>query len=96
METVFRVDRDYHFRVSTGVLNAWVAKEFRESDLNKPSSNLRIYYATQIYSAPPKFMFFINKKEHLRKDFPRQVEKKLREAFEFTGTPIKITFKEKD
>ncbi|MGA2141879.1 MAG: ribosome biogenesis GTPase Der [Brevinematales bacterium] len=95
MELVFRVDKDYHFRVSTGVLNAWVSKEFRESDLNKPSSNLRIYYATQIYSAPPKFMFFINKKEHVRKDFPRQIEKKLREAFEFTGTPIKITFKEK-
>ncbi len=95
METVFRVDRDYHYRVPTGVLNAWLEREIRESDIKKPSSNLRIYYATQVYSAPPKFIFFINKKEHLRKDFTRQIEKKLRGAFEFTGTPIKITFKEK-
>jgi GTP-binding protein len=95
METVFRVDRDYHYRVPTAVLNEWLAKEFRETSAKRPSSNLRIYYATQIYSAPPKFMLFINKKEYVRKDFPRQVENKLREAFEFTGTPIKIIFKEK-
>ncbi len=95
METVFRVDRDYHYRVPTAVLNEWLAKEFRETNAKRPSSNLRIYYATQIYSAPPKFMFFINKKEYVRKDFPRQAENKLREAFEFTGTPIKIIFKEK-
>jgi GTP-binding protein len=64
--------------------------------MQKRVSDLKIYYATQAFTAPPKFIFFINKKEFLKKDFYRFIEKKLREAFEFRGTPVRIVFREKE
>ncbi len=51
---------------------------------------------TQVASAPPKFVFFINHKKHLRKDFQRYLENKMRVAFEFTGVPVRIAFRSKD
>lgn len=96
LETALRVYHDYHYRVPTGTLNEWFRREIKESNEKRPMSNLRVYYLTQTNTAPPKFVFFINKKEHLRKDYPRHIENKLREAFEFTGVPMKIIFREKD
>ncbi|MGL5956074.1 MAG: hypothetical protein ACRC0X_05660, partial [Brevinema sp.] len=34
--------------------------------------------------------------DHLRKDFPRFLENKMRTAFEFSGVPITLTFRERD
>ncbi len=96
MGTMLKVYADFTYRVPTAILNEWLEREIRESDLQKPVSNLKIYYATQAFTAPPKFIFFINKKEFLKKDFPRHIERKLREAFEFSGTPVRLVFKPKE
>ncbi len=96
LETALRVYKDYTYRVPTGKLNEWLTREVRESNERKPVSNLKVYYATQIFAKPPKFAFFINSKKFLRKDYPRFLENKIRVAFEFFGVPIKIIFKEKE
>jgi len=96
VETVFHVYHDFHYRVPTGDLNAWVKQEVRESDEEKPISDLKVYYATQVYAAPPGFIFFINSLKHMRKDFPRYLENRLRTVFEFSGVPMKILFREKE
>lgn len=96
MDKVFKVYQDFHFRVPTADLNQWVADQVRESDLERPTSHLKVYYCTQVHTAPPRFVFFINKKEHLRKDYPRFLENRLRLAFEFSGVPIHISFREKN
>jgi len=95
LDTALRVYEDFYYRVPTNILNEWVEQNIKESYNRKQVSNLRIYYAAQVYSAPPRFVFFVNKKDYMRKDYPRYMENRIREAFEFTGVPIKINFREK-
>ncbi|MGL5956203.1 MAG: ribosome biogenesis GTPase Der [Brevinema sp.] len=96
LETAIKVRNDFHYRVVTGTFNNWLAKNFIEYEGEKAASRLKIYYGSQVYTAPPRFVFFINKKDHLRKDFPRFLENKMRTAFEFSGVPITLTFRERD
>ncbi|MCX7881792.1 MAG: ribosome biogenesis GTPase Der [Brevinematales bacterium] len=94
LDRVLEIHEWFHKRIETSDLNEWL-QTIKEANPYKQASNLRVYYATQIYEAPPGFLFFINKKEHLRKDYPRFLEKRLREAFGFPGIPLKLIFKEK-
>lgn len=96
LETALKVYNDYVFRVPTARLNEWLENAVRESSIDKPVSNLKVYYVTQVAAAPPKFVFFINHKKHLRKDYQRFLENKMRLAFEYQGVPIRIVFRAKD
>ena len=96
LETAIKVKEDFHHRVVTGTFNNWLAKNFIEYEGEKAASRLKIYYASQVYTAPPRFVFFVNKKDNIRKDFPRFLENKMRVAFEFSGVPITLTFRERD
>jgi len=56
---------------------------------------IRIKYATQLPIAYPAFAFFCNLPQYLREPYKRFIENKLREKFEFTGTPIEVFFRQK-
>ncbi len=96
LETAIKVRNDFHHRVVTGTFNNWLSKNFIEYEGDRAASRLKIYYASQVYTAPPRFVFFINKKDNIRKDFPRFLENKMRTAFEFSGVPLTLTFRERD
>lgn len=51
---------------------------------------LKILYATQISVKPPSFVIFVNDPELMHFSYQRFLENQIREAFDFTGTPIKI------
>ncbi|MER2254007.1 MAG: ribosome-associated GTPase EngA, partial [Priestia megaterium] len=51
---------------------------------------LKIYYTTQVAVGPPTFVVFVNDPELMHFSYKRFLENKLREAFGFEGTPIKI------
>lgn len=67
--------------------------------LNQPPSDkgkrLKIYYATQVGTLPPTFVFFINDLELFHFSYKRYLENKIRESFGFVGTPIKVIGREK-
>ena len=83
-------------RVSTGLLNK-VVKELYA--LNPPTSikgrKLKIMYSTQVGVKPPSFVLFANNANLLKDHYKRYIENKLREAFGFFGTPIKISVRER-
>lgn len=83
-------------RISTGLLNKIVNEAI---DLNPPTSvrgkRLRVYYTTQVKSKPPTFVLFINNIELIKESYKKYLTKKLREAFGFFGSPIRISFREK-
>lgn len=62
--------------------------------LNQPqvikNKRLKILYATQASVAPPTFILFVNDAKLLKDSYRRYLERKLRESFEFTGTPLVI------
>jgi len=83
-------------RVSTGLLNKIINEAYA---LNPPTSfkgkRLKIYYATQAKSQPPTFILFVNNEELLKDSYKRYLENKLREAFGFFGTPIRISVRQR-
>jgi len=83
-------------RVGTSVLNNVIAEAVVQhpTPQNK-GRHLRIYYATQGAVAPPTFVFFINDKKLLHFSYERYLENRLRENFDFFGTPIQFVFKGK-
>ena len=52
-------------------------------------------YSTQINTQPPMFVLFANDAELLKDHYKRYLENKLREAFGFFGTPIRISVRER-
>ncbi len=54
---------------------------------------LKILYVTQTEVSPPTFVFFVNDAKIIHFSYQRFLENKLREAFGFAGTPIRLTFK---
>ena len=83
-------------RVSTGLLNKVINEAYA---LNPPTSfkgkRLKIYYVTQAKTQPPTFILFVNNEELLKDSYKRYLENKLREAFGFFGTPIRISVRER-
>lgn len=83
-------------RVSTSLLNKVINDAIQ---MNQPSSikgkRIRIYYTTQVKDSPPTFVAFVNDIKLLQDHYKRYLEKQLREAFGFFGTPIRFSIREK-
>lgn len=78
-------------RIATNVLND-VILDAQMLNPPKPHNGqqLKIYYASQVAVEPPTIVLFVNDPELLHFSYKRYIENKLREAFLFTGTPIRI------
>lgn len=99
-ELVKYVADQHAMRVATSVLNQVVEDA---TAINPPPSErgrrLKIYFTTQPDVKPPTFIFFVNDPEIMHFSYLRFLENKLREAFGFEGTPLKLVVrgrKEKD
>jgi GTP-binding protein len=91
------VDEVYSFRnlrVSTGVLNDIITEAVL---MNQPrmvrGKRLKIFYGTQVAVNPPKFLIFVNDSEIVHFSYQRYLENKIRDSFEYKGTPIIIEFR---
>lgn len=83
-------------RVSTGLLNKVINEAYA---LNPPTSfkgkRLKVLYTTQAAIQPPTFVLFVNNEDLLKDSYKRYLENKLREAFGFFGTSIRISVRER-
>ena len=83
-------------RISTGLLNKIVNEAYL---MNPPQSvktkRLKIMYTTQVNVKPPTFVIFANNADLMKDHYKRYLENKLREAFGFFGTPIRISVRER-
>ena len=87
---------NYNKRVSTGILNEVINKAVL---MKEPPivglKRMKIYYATQVATKPPKFVFFINDIQARHFSYERYLENQLRESFDFKGTGIEIEYRER-
>ncbi|HYG57244.1 MAG TPA: ribosome biogenesis GTPase Der, partial [Symbiobacteriaceae bacterium] len=83
-------------RITTGELNNLIREAY---SLNPPPADkgrrLKIFFATQPASSPPTFLFFVNDKELLHFSYRRYLENRLRETYDFEGTPVRLVFRPK-
>ncbi len=87
----------YSRRVSTNQLNKLLT-ELRDFGhvVSKGNKRLRLNYVTQTAIQPPVFTFFANFPEIIDDSYERYLENRIRESFDFTGTPIRLKFKRKN
>ena len=82
--------------IKTSLLNKVIMDAY---ELNLPPSykgkRLKIYFSTQVSSEPPTFNIQVNSKGLVHFSYERYIENKIRESFDFSGTPIVINFKNK-
>ncbi|MGU8890067.1 ribosome biogenesis GTPase Der [Clostridium perfringens] len=85
---------NYSKRVSTGLLNDVISKAVLMKEPPVVAlKRLKIYYATQVDTKPPKFVFFVNDPNLLHFSYGRYLENQLRESFDFDGTGIEIEYR---
>lgn len=90
------VHKEWTKRVSTSVLNKIISEAIAMNPPNsKRGKRLKVLYTTQVKAEPPTFVMFVNNGELLVDSYRRYLEKRLREAFGFFGTPIKLTERER-
>lgn len=85
------------FRAKTGVLNDLIMDAVRTSE--PPSyqgRRLKIQYCVQAEIEPPTFVFFVNDGGLVHFSYRRYLENCLRRAFDFSGTPIRLYFRERE
>lgn len=97
LEHAEAVFAEYNKRISTGLLNTVISDAII---MNNPPTRkgrvVKINYATQISTAPPRFVLFCNYPELVHFSYGRYIENKLRESFGFEGTPIDVIFEHKN
>src|SRR5262249_11431630 len=91
-----RVAEERFRRVPTGELNRVVTEAVREH----PPAHVRnrqpkVFYATQVAVGPPTFVIFVNDPELIHFSYRRYLENRIRAAYGFLGTPIKLIFRQR-
>lgn len=91
LPVVNQVSEAHSMRIATHMLNDVV---FDAVSFNPPPTDkgkrLRINYATQVSVKPPTIVFFVNEPELMHFSYERYLENKVRAAFNFDGTPIRM------
>lgn len=78
-------------RVETNVLNDVIMDAIATNPTSTlKGKKLKILYGTQVAIKPPSFAVFVNDPELLHFSYERFLENRIRAAFGFEGTPIKI------
>ena len=98
IDTIFEaletVHNAYYTRIKTSVLNE-VIQDAQVMNV-APDFNggrLKVYYASQVSTAPPTIALFVNEPEWMHFSYQRYLENRLRETFNFEGTPIRFSLK---
>ena len=90
-ETLNTVHQAYYTRVKTSLLN----EVMQDAQMMNPSPNfnggrVKVLYASQVETAPPTIVLFVNNPDWMHFSYLRYLENRLRETFNFDGTPINI------
>lgn len=97
MPEIIKVAENIKREIKTSILNDVIMDAYQ---LNLPPSykgkRLKIYFTSQTGIKPPKFTFRVNNKGLIHFSYERYLENKIRENFNFAGTPITLQFKNRN
>jgi GTPase len=86
-----QVSENHALRVQSSILNEVIADAVAMNPTpTDKGKRLKVFYATQVAVKPPTFVVFVNEPELMHFSYARFLENRIREAFVFEGTPIRI------
>ncbi|MGQ9814218.1 MAG: ribosome biogenesis GTPase Der [Candidatus Roseilinea sp.] len=94
LPTALRVHESRSMRISTSDVNR-ILREAAEQHAppTRGGKRLKIYYGAQVATNPPTFVFHVNDTELAHFTYQRFLENRIRDAFGFLGTPIRLVFR---
>ncbi len=96
LDLVERVEKTYKQTVGTGEFNRVLKSIIARNPMPRyRGKNIKLYYGTQVGIAPPSFVLFTNAPKQIPEHYQRYLERGIREQFDFSGTPIRLLFKER-
>ena len=97
LEAALDIAAERRRRVPTGALNALLREiTFRQQPPAVRGRRPRFFYATQASTEPPTFVLFANEAANVHFSYKRYLENRIRDAFGFHGTPLRLVFRERD
>jgi GTP-binding protein len=88
---------NYSRRVSTSLLNEVISESMLATPPKAHNQKIiKVYYATQVKEKCPTFVLFVNDTEAMHFSYYRFLENRLRENFDFFGTPISIILRNRE
>jgi GTP-binding protein len=89
MDKILEINDNFSQRIGTSLLNRTIELAQRRHHLPSVRGKIiRIYYVTQYDIRPPRIALVMNRPEGLHFTYRRYLTNKLREAFNFEGTPV--------
>ena len=96
MPTILKCYENSRKEIKTSLLNDVIEEAVSlELPPSYKGKRLKIYFASQVRTAPPTFELKVNSKGLVHFSYKRYLENKIRESFDLEGTPIIIEFKNK-
>lgn len=97
MQAVEEVWKNANKKITAGNLNDILQNAYAiTSPPSKNGKRLKIFYATQTGVCPPTFTLFVNDTTLMADNYKRYLENSLRDAVDYSGTPIRFTLKAKN
>ena len=89
-----QVQEERFLRIPTSQLNRLVRDaQSAHAPPSKAGKRLKIFYATQVRTDPPTFLFHVNDPRIVHFSYTRFLENRIRDRFGFLGTPLRISFR---
>ncbi|WP_039913901.1 ribosome biogenesis GTPase Der [Anaerococcus hydrogenalis] len=90
------VNSNYHTRIKTGVLNTILQDAIMmTAPPQDKGKRLKIYYISQVQTAPPKFLLHVNDKELMHFSYQRYLENQIRQNYSLQGVPFTFEIRER-
>ncbi|MGI6097393.1 MAG: ribosome biogenesis GTPase Der [Dethiobacteria bacterium] len=91
-----KVNYEHSKKIPTSIFNELLEDAIA---VNPPPAirgrQLKIYYGTQVGTRPPTFALFVNEPSLFHFSYKRYLENRIREGFEFTGTPLRFKIRKR-
>jgi GTP-binding protein len=96
LDAILAVAEERNKRVPTAEVNRVLETLLARQQPPQPvGESVRLFYATQVGTAPPRFAVIANRPEAIPESYTRYLHNGFREAWEFTGAPLTIKFRRK-
>jgi GTP-binding protein len=94
LPTALRVQEERLVRLSTSQINRILqSAQDQHAAPTKAGRQLKIYYGTQVRSDPPTLLIYVNDPKLVHFSYQRFLENRVREAYSFIGTPVRLVFR---
>lgn len=90
LDMVLSALESYNFRISTGQLNRLIQDAIFDRPHVTKGRQFKVYYSTQVSTAPPTFVLFCNDPDIMHFSYQRYLLNKIRELFPLQGTPVRL------